>query len=87
MLNYIYIYIYIYGLQSRIAKVLKQHIPNDFPELFARRWKALELDNAAIHDFTSIEQGTLSLELKHKFSKLPSQLPMFITFYKHKFFK
>ena len=38
----------------------------------------ITLDNAAIHDFTSIEQGTLSLELKHKFSKLPSQLPMFI---------
>ena len=57
------------GLQSRIAKVLKQHIPNNFPELFARRWKGLELDSAAIQDFTSIAQGTLSLELKHCFSK------------------
>ena len=66
------------GLQSRIAKLLKALIPNDFPGLFRRRLRDLELDEAAIQHFVSQPLGTLSLEFKNIFSSLPLSAPMAI---------
>ena len=66
------------GLQSRIAKLLKASIPNDFPGLFRRRLRDLELDEAAIQHFVSQPLGTLSLEFKDIFSSLPLSAPMAI---------
>ena len=66
------------GLQSRVAKLLKALIPNDFPGLFRRRLRDLELDEAAIQHFVSQPLGTLSLEFKDIFSSLPLSAPMAI---------
>ena len=65
-------------LQSRVAKLLKALIPNDFPGLFRRRLRDLEVDEAAIQHFVSQPLGTLSLEFKDIFSSLPLSVPMAI---------
>ena len=64
------------GLQAKIVKLLKAHIPNEFPRIFGRRFRDLGMDQAAIQSFISPVMGTFSLELKPLLSALPLSTPM-----------
>ena len=41
------------GLQAKIVKLLKAHIPNEFPRIFGRRFRDLGMDQAAVQSFIS----------------------------------
>ena len=63
------------GLQAKIVKLLKAHIPNEFPRIFGRRFRDLGMDQAAVQAFISPVMGTFSLEFP-LLSSLPLATPM-----------
>ena len=67
------------GLQAKIVKLLKAHIPNEFPRIFGRRFRDLGMDQVAIQSNISPAMGTFSLELKLLLSCLPLSTPMAFT--------